>query len=1664
MLSARTIFLNMVKKFPAWMDVSKRPTTSVAGRFLQSIMDENDSVKIALDDFKSDFFLISYLGREDSVMSKVCIYRVGDVEEDFKLITPALKVTVKAREFVEAPKEYALLQSGFLIISTESLPADGKCKYSYAGSTYGGKMVERALWNIFDEYAAFLGLKRYEDESNKNLMQRCLLVFKNRTNSSKEGLKNAIVNAISTEIAIDKDDIIFEQPNETNLALADDDFESIYERLAEFNHDAFRNKRWDMDTWEHNFKKLSWVPHIWDAPVQVYQDGTGQNDDLKVFPVDKNSEAKTNVEVFGYKKSSVAAEEYVRKRSIQRKIPLTLKQYKDQLRILDVNYAITAEPAVKIKPHNITLIGKKKFSGKRDYKLSDVMQESGGASEEHLGLINQDGKYFVRFTPKTNFSPINISKAIVTNGKTEVALLKEKDGFEFDDFGLHNVSSAIHLERLTDASSYTSMQDSVDGMRFAPRCSEGEIIVDVSHNPGEPIYVEHTGILSDFAGSDVITADGFAFENGRYKATTMGLMASMDIDIDCACFEFEFLPPDAGEQQGSATVTITIDDTVDTINSGLWTTARKYSRAFDRLTRVQIHIQKAGTSPIAFGGFKSAAYDIKYSFDKGIPIVTPQAILTPRVDGENFLHVQLKAYDANSPLIKCIHIGDQTKNLSYEIEHDFKAGTWLDINSNCNVALYREVYGEKVLVKEDFKTGSLYKNTTNQTIRMAIDLSEVDHIDSSSTPVSKTTYKGRVTSFISLAPGEEISEISIIGTGFAAARSYALDSLMNLALDEEVYVSHDAGGFIVKNITNKSERLAKINKASVDKECTQFVLEGLPEGVTGHFIYSIDDSTDSGISEKPFADFYLIVAEDNHSIGYGQQKMVRQTASRIPLPKNFFPVLDDGKLYLYKLTLDEELINQNVQVSFEKNVNGKQLYEEWSLGTKEYGITIEVGSDLDNITSYMSEEQKINNYFIVSTQIPLKDTFTQNDETYEYARYIIEPPEGMEIDYEPEICGQDLIAEEDGFNKLWYAMVSHIDEIRCGDDIIPPSQYSLINEGGILVWNTDSYTGKVVHVYYTYNKPVALSYASVDALYDLIGYNIEALTLMNKVPVVIEDMVNGEYRDIIIDGEIPDNMLASCSNSDFQASVYKNRITATHLGRETANTIKTGYYYDQGREYYLFEHQHKETPATEKAIETENADIMDGELVFSQPTSNYLLDSAMDGNRLDVSAEFDMSAHKEIDGVSRLGAITACDSFHKWTQYDTEIELTGTNSNRKLHFKPLSKLSYALIEITEGVKKDTVLSYAFDGSLKGTIMKEILANNDSMRKSVFCGYHAKVATEGNAAYYVFDHDTDESARYFLMLNGEGTIDDIILKEYDKTEDIKKLHTRNIERMHMELEEEKPAHYMEAIAFDTRSNVMTDTEITSDGTIRTGSNVDYGVTKIYDSRTDMESVANDSNAFIRKGTEIYTEDTEGKITITGIDVPNYLSVRDVYVKINDVTVRGFNNFDVRIGTSDHTNFNYHEVRFVRKTNLAPAYAVTMSPYMQIEIKIPANSVITNVEIYVRYAEAGRSLSVDINNNGCLLSKVYDTLFSGNYKPARIEGTAKNFENIKLYIRGCRISGGEAVWTNWYNYELDKHLMVVGDPHIFSGYRLFQFLVDMQSPHARLNIENFIFEVI
>ena len=61
-------FIEAAKKFPRWNNTRRRPTTSVGGALLRSIIEEIGKVEDAIIEYKKDFFIVNYVGKEDKII------------------------------------------------------------------------------------------------------------------------------------------------------------------------------------------------------------------------------------------------------------------------------------------------------------------------------------------------------------------------------------------------------------------------------------------------------------------------------------------------------------------------------------------------------------------------------------------------------------------------------------------------------------------------------------------------------------------------------------------------------------------------------------------------------------------------------------------------------------------------------------------------------------------------------------------------------------------------------------------------------------------------------------------------------------------------------------------------------------------------------------------------------------------------------------------------------------------------------------------------------------------------------------------------------------------------------------------------------------------------------------------------------------------------------------------------------------------------------------------------------------------------------------------------------------------------------------------------------------------------------------------------------------
>ena len=110
-------FLAAVKKFPRWTNTRRRPIDSNGGKILRSIIEEIEKVEDAIIEYKKDFFLVNYIGREEDLLDYIYIAQVGDIEDlsTFTLQNPAFDVTAEEAEFI-ADKSLALCRDGYVFL------------------------------------------------------------------------------------------------------------------------------------------------------------------------------------------------------------------------------------------------------------------------------------------------------------------------------------------------------------------------------------------------------------------------------------------------------------------------------------------------------------------------------------------------------------------------------------------------------------------------------------------------------------------------------------------------------------------------------------------------------------------------------------------------------------------------------------------------------------------------------------------------------------------------------------------------------------------------------------------------------------------------------------------------------------------------------------------------------------------------------------------------------------------------------------------------------------------------------------------------------------------------------------------------------------------------------------------------------------------------------------------------------------------------------------------------------------------------------------------------------------------------------------------------------------------------------------------------------------
>ena len=1661
MINSEKAFLYAIKSFPKWMSIRKNPRTSNGGKYLKSLLEEQDNINDTLQNYIKDYFLATYIGREDTILDYGYIAQVGNIDIYQTTNELNLKITDDAKCFLSNRNTYCLFQDGYIILDPINVPEDLMFYYTYNDFKYASKLTKVHIWNVFDEFAMMSSLERFENETNKELMQRCFASFKNKPNSTEQGIKNTIINTLINYIPLSNDDIKIETLNKDNIYLEDKTYGNIYERLAQFNKDFFRTKIWDISLWEHNFKQLSFIPNDWDAKLDFYQIGTGQNNDL-ITKISDNNNNTTDLQITGYEASQIVINDYIHKHNITKEIPLKLFKYTDELKSKTIEYRILASEVTKIEPTSIYLKSSIKKTGESICYLENIVNKTDNLTVINPGKLSP-GNYKLKFLPKNDYASMNIYYADIINGKNKNSLLKENKVFKFKNGILQNIDVLGHINSLAELKTYSNIIEKNDALTIGPEFSYGELSIDVSSMSGKPLVIKTSCKEVDYtADTKFVTYDGFVLKDNILTAYGTDSSSNIVIDLDCSSLSFEFLKADNPSLQGTVSVLITVDNEIDK-ESGLWTSAKTYSKNFNKFCHVHVEIQKTGMNAVSIKNIMASRYKITKWLDYGELITTPFNILLPNydIDIKNSLHIKIESFSSYAPIIEYIHIGSSVKYASYEIDNiNISDNDILKLYTDCKV----ELYLNNELINNNFTTYNIYKNETSNDVLLEIDTSGFISIVNSSKDILTTNYGGKTINYITINPNEEISSISINGIYSVDIERKTIYALLNLNEGDIVYVCSNSNGFIVVS-ENKQEKICYIDRKNLSNQADYFTFENLPNNITGCFILDQSNNiiNNSVQLDRNFECVYLVPINYKEYIAYNSETTFTSELFNIDLVNTFSPLLDMSLLMFYKI--DQISFKENTTseatVNFIKMYNDITEYTNWSLGNKK--LRIVCNFDFSNVNEYATEAKQIKEIFTLSNVIELDEEYTIDGKTEELSRYIVIPPDDMLINYDEETVSEDIIVEDDLFNKLYYSNVTNISTIKINSQIVSNSICDLINDAGIIVWKDSTYVGQKAQIMYTYQKPISLSYKSLDSLYEIIGYVNDAYKIINDDPIKINNSKDGDKNIIDFDGKIPDKIIVTCSNPNFEAIINDNVVITKLINNDTAIMVKTGYYYDNiGKEYYFFEHMKSDPIDKLDCIELHYVKRTVDFLQFIQESTNHVLDSSMTNfKHTEELCYIDLAQKENILGISSLNSLSACDSFQKWINFNINVSISNQFNAPCLKFEPISSDNYALLELD--LSSNKILSIMASSLLEVSIFQEIKLNGDSMTKSIFAKPYKNMINVADSNIYYYDfRDDDSSFKYYLFVKGEGYLDDILM--IDSLDKVAEGHNKNLDSLFSNITEKTYETYEHYLDFDVNGNNLIDLEFDKNGTLQTGSNVDWGITQLYcinqSSSLDqciLDNVTLTHNAF-------YTNNKTGTIQTPEILLQNKSSIRDLYVVVNNVLIDKLENFNVKILTADNKSNKFIEVVNNSKINVLEVPVSFLYNYIKIVIEMPPNKIINSICVYARYAENDYSTpKITRNNTGSLISKIYDTTYESNFILEKLIGDIPYLEYVDLYIRGYKENNTSSVWTDWYRCELDSNLKIV-TPHVFENYRFFQFKININNTKATTNIKKIVLKVV
>ena len=1690
-------YSNMIKRaiefFPIWSDIRKRGTKSIGGMVVNSALEETLELEKAIQAYKDFYFLDKYQDKEEEVIAYVYAANVGTLEDldNTSIIYNDQEyfITLDIDEFY-SNETLAYYENGLIYIQ-EALYNKNNINsiiLSIDDYKYTYTLERKHVWNIFDEFACFVGLERHTNESNTSLKERILFSTKNLGSNTEEGLKNAIMSElIGMFPEMQSEEIEITKLTPESLTKPYKEFNSLLDMLSSINRDVLKDKRWDLDKWSYDFKSIAFLDNVWDDVIETYQNGIGHGDDLKVVIADNDT--TTDADIVLYDKSTVKLDKYVADKHIKKNINFKLKRYENILNPIKAKYAIKASEAIDITHENIELSVFENNEKKESRKIEEIYKIGKGVTSVDNSKITDDKPYRLEFYSDSNFDGMKISKAKViykhkTTGEIIESrnLLKAAPGFSYNASGeLVNTSIKKTVKSVNHFNQYENLADSKSGIVLASNRNEGKAVLNVSGLGLNLVNIDIENQLADIPKS-LIKYNQFCFwrEDELVFRYDTNKERKFEIETEANIISFKLL-------EGDADVFIEIDGVTEYFKISGNRNVEIFSES-SKLSPKKMKVTVISNSVITtkFSDFKYCCHTVDLKLQYGALIKDSEGYRLPNF-AVNSLIVSMSSKTSSSPVLKSIYIGADIRQLRYKtevIESRPNTNRIIEIKSNCLAdLLHVDVVGNTVSKTENYVPATSYKAVQDDAwIRLNTDEYEsIKEITTSVGAIHVIEESGKLYYNISLKMGQTVNSVIIDGVKNVPAKTITLEKMIQSYIphfDKEtdrIYACKLCKGLLVADNDPDNPKLTIVNIKSnifTGINASYYKFTKLPN--TLGIVFNNDTSEiHSNETNLPFNSISFMPGGTKVYQAINEANIYTGEVRGIKILNNFSPILNSSALMYYQVEPFES--NVKYEVKFSSTIESDNSFDDllnWSVGLKD--IAIKTPIDLSNTENYEISELEVTDEVLLSRHIELQKSYKIGDNREVFTnRYMIIPESGTVL-YERYsdnqnqslIVQEEIIMEEDGFTKLAY---SNIDEMLytgfspySDSNELLVKDFELLKDEGIILWTNKDYinASRKVYLRYTIKNPIAIL-LDEDLLYKAIGYNVDAYDEVGRFKIAgVDDGYRFDLRQIDNYQDV-DMVYTICSSPAFQADGFNDILTFKKTVNRDTILVRTGYYYINGKEYYLFPSKDEIVLDEEKYIDMENVELSGEEITLFKRTDNYVRNSEMLFRGMNELYNFDASK-SQVKGVSAINSITACDSFNSWNVFGTKMVLKDGLNQLGISFMPEIPNGYAYIELTDYLEKgDNYLSFWAEKSLEVFIgeEKKYLGLNFPDSISIKIGQEIPYRDDEIRTITI---KQDDNKKYYLIVKGQGTIDDIILSN-----DISSIsaHTKNIDLLGLSINEGfKQGQKHRVFLNSNKDAINKGAALTKDGYVKTASNMYWGISplKSYDSKEDFATCSTENihfeNSYVRTGR------TEGYIETAPIYLDNPMTIKRVIVKANEIGFDDMRGFKIQILSSNTREGVYMPINTFND-NYGYVYGDALLKYIKIKVTMPDNKFLNNLNIYAEYKSTeANAPKVLMPSSGELITKIYDAQYSTDYRIREISiADISNINDVEIQVRASKEDYSADVWHPWQTLEL-KHNLTLKNELKFYGTRFFQIKVLLKTSNAFIKINNIDIEVM